>query len=274
MELPYSHTGRSLSRRRLLALSSAAGAASLFGDLIPAGAVETSADDPRVRTESVTVENGANGLQCYRAFPATNAGQLGSVIIAHDALGLTPHFRDVARRVGIEGFSVLAPDYASRYGGTPSEPMPAREVVGMMKWDEWLADSRAAFNWLVSQPQSNKKVAEVGFGLGGSALGRIALTMSELTSAAVFYGRVPPLENFPQITTRLLLNYASDDPLVDPQVPEFEEALKRAGVAYQLFTYPATKHGFEDDSASSSYSAEAAKLAWSRTIEFLRTTLT
>jgi len=61
-----------------------------------------------------------------------------------------------------KGFAVLAPDFASRYGGTPAEPGPAHEVVSMTSWDEWLADTRAAFNWLTKQPHSNGKV-EYGF---------------------------------------------------------------------------------------------------------------
>ena len=112
MNLPGSGTAR-LSRRRLLALTEAAGVAGLFAHLGPADAVQISPDDPRVQTASLTIENGAGGLQCYQASPATAAAKIGGVIICHDALGPTPHFQDIARRLAIERFSVLAPDFAS-----------------------------------------------------------------------------------------------------------------------------------------------------------------
>ncbi|MDK1482037.1 dienelactone hydrolase family protein, partial [Sinorhizobium sp. 6-117] len=231
------------------------------------------ADDPRVHVQLLTIDNGAGGLQSYVAVPKTDRGQLTSIIVAHDALGLTPHFEDVARRLAAAGsFAVIVPDYASRYGGTPAEPMPAHEVVGMTTWDEWLADTRSALGWLTRQPRSNGKVAAIGFGLGGSALGRMMFQLNELTSGVIFYGRAPPLENVAKIAAPLLLNYAADDRLVNPQRRAFEEALKKAGVSYQAFIYEGAKHGFEDDTVSSTYSKDAAKLAWERTMDFLKET--
>jgi carboxymethylenebutenolidase len=38
-------------------------------------------------------------------------------------------------------------------------------------------------------------------------------------------------------------------------------------VDYQMFKYPGTQHGFNNDTTPR-YDAEAAKLAWTRTIEF------
>lgn len=240
---------------------------------LAASAPAVAADDPRVHALRVTIDNGANGLQSYVAVPATETGQLATIIVTHDALGLTPHFEDVARRLATGGpFAVTVPDYASRYGGTPAEPIPAREVVGMTSWAEWLADTRAALGWLTKQSWSNGKVAAVGFGLGGSALGRMMFQLNGLTSGAIFYGRAPPLENVSKIPASLLLNYAADDPLVNPQTAAFEEALKKAGVNYQAFVYEGAKHGFEDDTEPDTYSKDAATLAWSRTLDFLKGT--
>ena len=48
-----------------------------------------------------------------------------------------------------------------------------------------------------------------------------------------------------------------------------EEALKAANIPYQAFTYPGTQHGFHNDTTPR-YDAEAAKLAWSRTVEHFK----
>src|SRR4029078_3606068 len=93
--------------------------------------VQIAPEDPRLKTGRVTVPNYAGGVQCYSARPVAQSGALGSVLVIHDIPGLTPPFEDVARRFAREGFAALAPDYASRYGGTPPDPDPAREIVGM-----------------------------------------------------------------------------------------------------------------------------------------------
>lgn len=260
-----------VNRRELLvALAITAGGTILLPWSTASAPVATH-DDPGIRVATAKIENRSGGLQSYLALPSAQ-GQIASVIVAHDALGLTPHFEDVTRRLAVEGFAVLAPDFASGYGGTPAEPGPAHEVVSMTTWDEWLADTRAAFNWLTIQPHSNGKVAAIGFGLGGSALGRIVFQMKVFTSAVLFYGRAPPLEEVRKIDTRLLLNYAADDPLVNPQVAAFEKALAKQNVDYQAFTYVGAQHGFEDNTVFAAYSQAAADLAWARTLDFLKRT--
>ena len=49
--------------------------------------------------------------------------------------------------------------------------------------------------------------------------------------------------------------------------PAYEAALKSAEVDYQAFVYPGVQHGFNNDTTPR-YDEAAAKLAWSRTIDF------
>jgi len=51
-----------------------------------------------------------------------------------------------------------------------------------------------------------------------------------------------------------------------------EAALKSAGVKYEMFKYPKTEHGFNNDTTPR-YDEAAAKLAWQRTIAFFNKTL-
>jgi carboxymethylenebutenolidase len=48
------------------------------------------------------------------------------------------------------------------------------------------------------------------------------------------------------------------------------EALKAAGVSVQRHDYPGTEHAFHNDTAQARYNAQAANLAWDRTIAFLK----
>ncbi|HCM59903.1 MAG TPA: carboxymethylenebutenolidase, partial [Bacteroidales bacterium] len=55
-------------------------------------------------------------------------------------------------------------------------------------------------------------------------------------------------------------------------IPAFEEALKQAGIEYQIFIYEGTMHAFNNDTGER-YNKEAADLAWQRTTDFFRKTL-
>jgi carboxymethylenebutenolidase len=236
-------------------------------------AIEIAPDDPSIHTERVRVASGDVELTCYQARPAAGSIKTGGVLLAHDSLGLTPHFENLARRLAVEGFAVLAPDFGSRYGGTPADPDPARETIGMETWQEWSADIDAAAAWLRQQPFCNGKVAALGFGLGGSAIGRSAVLGLDVEAVVLFYARVPPLSSMKTIKAPLLLHYASDDALVNPDVPAFLQALEASNATVESYFYDRTKRAFDDDSSPDRYQPGAAMLAWTRTVTFLHQAL-
>ena len=237
-----------------------------------ANAAQVANDDPRLRTERVALDTAWGKLECYLARPHSTKLHPG-VVVVHDKLGLTPHFEGVTRRLALEGFVALAPDYASRFGGTPAEAGPALETVGMETRSDMAADTQVALVWLKSDGVSNGKIGAVGFGLGATAIDDLVTKGTDLSGAVIFYGHPPSVADVGPIETPLLLNLAGKDPFVDPEIPAFVDVVKKTGVRAEIFTYENTERAFDDDSNSAHYSAEASKLAWSRTIEFLKATL-
>jgi carboxymethylenebutenolidase len=235
-------------------------------------AAQIARDDPRIRTEKLMIDAGWGKLECYLARPKPDAGFLPGVIVAHDRLGLTPHFEDVARRFAVEGFVALAPDYASRFGGTPSEPGPALEVVGMTTSPDMTADTQMALRWL-KENGGVQRAGAAGFGLGGTAIGYAAARLPDLMAIAIYYGHPTPLADIGGLKAPLLLNLAGEDQFVDSEIPGFVEAVKKTGVKFEMYRYDGTARGFDDDNAPVHYSADAAKLAWSRTVTFLKAAL-
>jgi carboxymethylenebutenolidase len=104
-------------------------------------------------------------------------------------------------------------------------------------------------------------------------VGRLATADPKLNAGVVFYGRVPPLEDVPKIKAQLLLNYAGKDERINADVPAFQKALDAAGVRYTLHMYEGVEHAFHNDTSAARYNAEAAQLAWKRTVEFFDRTL-
>ena len=89
----------------------------------------------------------------------------------------------------------------------------------------------------------------------------------------VFYGRQPSTADAARIRARLLLHYAGLDQRVNAGMADYEAALKAAGVDYRQYVYEGANHAFNNDTNAARYNAEAAKLAWERTIAFLKESL-
>jgi carboxymethylenebutenolidase len=269
-DFTHQRIGRRAFMDRLTKLAgSAAAAAAMLKLLMPdyARAAIVAEDDPRVTTERVEIPQGPRG---YLARPSGSAGPLPGVVIVHENRGLNPHIEDVARRAAAEGFLALAPDFLTSSGGTPSDPEKAREMIGALSPQIAVADARRAIAWLAERPASNGKVGIVGFCWGGGIVGEVAAAEPELDAAVVFYGRTPPLEAVPNIKAPLLLHYAGLDERINAGVPGFREALDRAGVPYELHTYEGANHAFHNDTSEARYAPDAAKLAWERTVAFLK----
>jgi carboxymethylenebutenolidase len=67
----------------------------------------------------------------------------------------------------------------------------------------------------------------------------------------------------------MLIHYAGDDARINAGIPAFEEALKKAGVDYEIHMYEGAGHAFMNDTGQR-YHKEAAELAWKRTAAFLK----
>jgi carboxymethylenebutenolidase len=228
--------------------------------------------DPRVRTEEVGFSGSKGSVKGYLARPAGEAKAPG-VLVIHENRGLQPHIRDVARRAAMAGYVTLAPDLMSAIGGTPASEDEARTAFAQLTATVALADARESIDYLRGRPDVTGKIGIVGFCWGGTLVGLIAASGADVQAAVVFYGSAPPPESVPAIRAPLLLHYAGLDERVNASVPPFEAALKRAGTPYTLYRYEGAQHAFHNDTSQARYHPEAARLAWSRTLEFFERAL-
>ncbi|MGB8313251.1 MAG: dienelactone hydrolase family protein [Aestuariivirga sp.] len=227
-------------------------------DILPEG-------DPRIVSESIKYEGGAG----YFVKPKAE-GKYPGVIVIHENRGLNPHIKDVARRMAAEGFAALAVDYLSGLGGTPEDADKARDMIGTLTPEGIDASSSTALAALKANPACNGKAGTVGFCWGGGAVNSLAVTDRGLAAGVAYYGRQPADADVPKITAPLMLHYASLDERIDAGIPAFEAALKANGKIYELHMYEGVNHAFNNDTNAARYNKEAADLAWSRTVSFLK----
>jgi carboxymethylenebutenolidase len=109
----------------------------------------------------------------------------------------------------------------------------------------------------------------IGFCWGGGLANQVAVSSTEVGAVVPFYGRQPASEDVAKIQAPLLLQYAGLDERINAGIPEYERALQEAEVDYTIEMYEGVNHAFHNDTGSR-YDQEAAELAWSRTIDFLK----
>ena len=136
-----------------------------------------------------------------------------------------------------------------------------------------MADFFAGFQHLVGHEGSTGSVGAVGFCYGGGVCNALAVAFPEMAASVPFYGRQADVADVPAIQAPLMLHYAGLDERINAGWPAYEEALKANGKVYEVYFYEGVNHGFHNDTTPR-YDAEAAELAWGRTIEFFNRHLT
>jgi carboxymethylenebutenolidase len=101
----------------------------------------------------------------------------------------------------------------------------------------------------------------------------LAVAEPALAAGVAYYGAQPKANQVTAIKAPLLLHYAGLDERINAGIPDFEKALKANGKFYELYMYEGANHAFNNDTNAARYNKDAAELAWSRTVEFLRKNL-
>ena len=271
----YTHerVGRRAFMDRLAVMAGGTAAASALLPMLKnnyAKAAIVAPDDARVITEEVSFPGADGEVTGYLARPADAGGALPAVVVIHENRGLNPHTEDVARRVALEGFVALAPDFLSPLGGTPENEDEAREMIGQLDSEQTTQNALAAVDFLASHEASTGKVGVVGFCWGGALANQVAVHSPDVAAVVPYYGRQPSAEEAAKIEAPILLQYAGLDDRINAGIEEYEQALQAADVDYTIHIYERVIHAFNNDTSEARYDQEAAELAWSRTIDFFK----
>ncbi len=268
----YCHGG--IDRREFLLRAAAIGGLAMAQALLPryARAMTVSFTDPRIRPEYVIYDSpGGNSgsMRGYLVQPA-GAGPFPAVLVIHENRGLNPYIEDVARRAALEGFVALAPDGLFPAGGYPGNDDDGRALQAGLDQAKLRADMLNSARFLKAHRLSNGRLGATGFCWGGGTVNWLATQLgADLRAGVPFYGAAASGADVPKIKAALVVQLAENDPRINAMWPEYEAALKAAGVRYEMHMYPGTQHGFHNNSTPR-YQEAAAKLAWERTVAFFR----
>jgi len=195
------------------------------------------------------------------------------VVMIEEWWGVTDTIQQMADKLANAGFRVLVPDlFRGRKAVVPDE---ANHLVeGLDFGDAANQDIRGAVQYLKST--GSKKVAVLGFCMGGALALLAAMHDPEIDAVVTFYGVTPPeAGDVGKIAVPVQGHWAEHDDFASPQaVSRIEARFKEAGVSHEFYRYDA-KHGFNNpnpigQAGLGNYDEAADTQSWSRAIDFLR----
>lgn len=270
----HDHHDRRTFMAQMVALTGSAAAAEILIAGItasPAAAQQVAADHPDLMTITTEATYAGKPSLAYVAAPRPVTGKKRPVVLViHENRGLNDHIRDVARRLALAGFWTIAPDFLAPQGGTPADEDQARALIGTIDYDLALAQAKAMLADARGDADSNGRTGAVGFCWGGAFVNRMAVADPQLTAGVSYYGPAPDPAEAPKVRAALLLQLAEKDARVNGTALPWGEALRKAGKRATTHVYPGVDHAFNNDTSAARYNAAAAKLAWDRTLAFLR----
>jgi carboxymethylenebutenolidase len=222
--------------------------------------------------EVITFPANGRTAEGYLALPL--AGRGPAVIVIQEWWGLVDHIKDLADRFAREGFVALAPDLY--HGQRTKSPDQAGKLLMALNIAETAKDLRGAATYLRSRPDVQpKKVAAVGFCMGGQLALFGATAHPDVIDATVdFYGIHPKVDpDVSKLSGPVLAHFGRRDRSVNETTARaLIDRIEAAGKSVEAHFYDA-EHAFFNDARPEVYDRKSAELAWSRTLDFLRRSL-
>jgi carboxymethylenebutenolidase len=220
--------------------------------------------------EAVTIKTaGGRSVSGALALPATTP--TGGVMVVHEWWGLNDQIKSVAAELAKNGFVAIAIDL---YGGkVASDPDGAQALMGGVKDAEATDTVTAWVDHLYGMQQVNGKVATIGFCFGGGWSLNASLA-HPVDATVIYYGRCDKsAAELKALKGPVLGHFAGKDQWINPKmVSGFEAALKEDGKPAEIYSYADANHAFANPTGQN-YEQADARLAWDRTIAFLKKTI-
>jgi carboxymethylenebutenolidase len=197
------------------------------------------------------------------------SGDAPGVVVIQEWWGLAEQIKATVDRFALAGFDALAPDlYEGVVVPYHDAERAAKEMSSLNFLDATEQTVRGAVQYL---KRNGAKVGIAGYCMGGAVAVIAAAKIPELTAAVSFYG-LPPEQAVKAADVKIPLqgHFANKDDYITPKaVDDFEKALKAAGKDAGFFRYDAD-HAFVNEQRMAVHDRQAAELAWSRAIAFLK----
>lgn len=217
-------------------------------------------------------------FDAYIAIPETTP--TGSVIIIQEIFGINQGIREKCDWLASEGFIACAPDLFWRIepgielsDQIPEELERAFQLFGEFDIDKGIEDLKATYHTLKGHADGNGKVGCLGYCLGGK-LAYLMACKSDVDVSVGYYGVgiEGMLDKAQNIQNPLALHIACEDGFVPPEAQAAIHGEFDSNSLITLYDYQKMDHAFTRVGGDN-YNEQAAQLADTRSIDFLRQNL-
>jgi carboxymethylenebutenolidase len=233
---------------------------------------------------SFTGHNGDKG-EAYYSRPSA-PGKVPGILVVHHLPGWDEWIMEVTRKFAHHGYAAIAPHLYFRDGpGNPDDIGARVRAAGGVADNQVVGDAKGAIEFLRAQPNSNGKVAVIGFCSGGRHAWVIACSLPGIDALVDCWGGnvivddkkqldekkpVAPIDMTPKLTAPVIGIFGNDDqnPNRD-QVNRTEEVLKKLGKPYEFHRYDGCGHAFFNP-ARPAFRPEQAADGWNKVFGFLQ----
>jgi carboxymethylenebutenolidase len=203
-----------------------------------------------------------NGNDAVVVMPSGD-GKGPGVIVLQEYWGINDQLKGIASAWADAGFIAVVPDlYKGKLAKTSDEAM---SMMKALDFGAAVGEIAGAAEWVKAHARSTGKVAVTGYCMGGALTLATAVNVRGLSAAVAFYGFPGDLD-WSKIDAPLQMHFAQHDDLAT--VASGEKI--KAGVTSAEFHVYDAQHAFCNDARPEVYNADACKLAWQRTLEFVR----
>ena len=238
---------------------------------------QVSRTDERLKTsyETIASPKGFGSVRGYLVRPVSadtrdeTPAKLPGIIVCHENRGLNPHIEDIARRLALLNFMAFAPDELTSVGGYPGNEYKGGLLFQPLDRKKMQEDYVAAARWLKARADCTGKIGAIGFCIGGSHTGVLAVRLgADIAAAVCFYGSPPAKEDIPKIKAAIMVHQGELDTREAATWPDYDKQLTAANIPHAGWIYPGAVHGFHNDATPERYNKAAAELAWQRSIDW------
>ncbi|MBO0699600.1 MAG: dienelactone hydrolase family protein, partial [Zavarzinella sp.] len=223
------------------------------------GAIIARAD---IVTKPIEYKHAATALEGVLVYDAATSGKRPGILLAHELGASSALARAKAGQLARLGYVVFAIDLYGK-GVTPKDAADAAGKLGLTGKDRTLVRERAATARAAIEkvPQVDpKRVAAVGYGVGGTAVLELARAQADLEGVACVHGDPAPTgDDGKNVGAPVLVIVGADDPKVSPaQLAAFEDEMRKGGVDWQLVRYGGVAGDFTNPQAGRNLKAGRA----------------
>jgi len=220
--------------------------------------------------KEVSVEE--SRMRCYLAKPEQANGC--GVLVGMHGPGIDDFITGICERLASNGFVAIAPDLYHR------QSQPLVEAWAKVKDTQALQDMAKALDEFKSFPEvEQKRLAMIGFCMGGRLAFLHAANNSQLRAVVIFHGGnimvaedgvSSPFEQAKNIVAPMLGIFGSQDDNPSPSdIEKIAAELTRLGKVHQFNIYEGAGHAFLNFTRPSAFRPSQAKEAWSNCLAWL-----